>query len=214
MSSGGPFTQVVNNKTFDKLLTNADLLEKRLKNIKCKKLRLAQICEIEKTHMFFPNPRYKPFVQMTHEYFKAKSQGTPNFGSTPAFQISQFGDFISDMVLHVKFKALGDPNAELLDGGTRYKYCDYPGMKLLKCVNFGANGNPIAYYDRNDVIMYNQFKIPENKRASWDKAMGQDRGVETELYQVDYETTRCSTIKYGAQTAKQYQKPLDGRLYT
>ena len=60
-------------------------------------------------------------------------------------------------------------------GGTLpvMRWCDYPGIRLLKKVSFDVNGNPLDSYTADAALFHSKFLVPPNKRIGWDKCMGQ-----------------------------------------
>ena len=58
--------------------------------------------EIEQTHILFTNIKCKPFVKMSMEYSRTPKSSV-TLESQVEFDIPQFGDFFSDMVVNVVF---------------------------------------------------------------------------------------------------------------
>lgn len=210
MSNPGPFQLIANDGKIDNILQRTKELNRKLGEICLISGEKPSLNEISQTHVIFPYKTFKPFVAIAHQYERKPAGKYPNkkLGCTIEFNIDQVGDFIGDMVVHIRFSAIGDVNADLVTG-TRYRYCDYPGMRLAKKVRFNVNNNPIDEYNDYDTIMYNNFEVQEDKRAGWDRCMGHDRGVVGTLYQSQPQINECKLVKNGAQTFKTYQEPLD-----
>ena len=142
MSTGGVYQLLANDGKQDVMLTATKLLNDRLKEIqriRCKnpniKISMPTLVDIEKTHVFFMNAHFKPFVQMGYEYQSIQPQeGSLRFDNTVSFSLPQFGDFFHDMVLHVRLEGLAASVA-----GDQVRYCDFPGHRLLKRVAFEVN---------------------------------------------------------------------------
>lgn len=58
------------------------------------------------------------------------------------------------------------------------KYCDYPGLRLLRAVRFTVNGNPLDSYTSNVSTFYVKFLIPSDKLAGFKKLVGQELPVD------------------------------------
>lgn len=54
------------------------------------------------------------------------------------------------------------------------KYCDYPGLRLLRGVRFTVNGNPLDSYTSNVSTFYLNFLIPSDKLDGFKKLIGQE----------------------------------------
>jgi hypothetical protein len=79
------------------------------------------------------------------------------------------------MVLYV---AIDAPTVTTTDTGSdapTVRWCEYPGIRLLKRVSFDVNGNPLDAYTSDAALMHSKFLVPPGKRAGWDKCMGQQR---------------------------------------
>lgn len=177
MSTGGIYQIIANDGKQDVLLTATELLNRRLREIKkirCKnpmiKDPLPTLTDIEKTHVFYMNAHFKPFVQMGFEYqFTQPQEAGFNFGSVLNFSIPQFGDFFHDMALHIRLEGLAP-----VVPGDQVRYCDFLGHRLCRNTQFEVNGNVIDEYD-SDIINYHyNFAVSENKKLSWNRCVGQE----------------------------------------
>jgi hypothetical protein len=177
MSTGGIYQIIANDGKQDVLLTATELLNKRLREIRkirCKnpmiKDPMPTLVDIEKTHVFYMNAHFKPFVQMGYEYQAIQPQeGILKFNGTNSFSIPQFGDFFHDMVLHVTLSGL-----RAVVPGDKVKYCDFPGVKLCTATQFEVNGNIIDEYDSDTLMFHYNFTVPENKKLAWNRCVGQE----------------------------------------
>jgi hypothetical protein len=127
---------------------------------------------------------FKPFAAIGFEYHKVNpDSGGATLGSNVRFSIPQFGDFFNDMALYVKFnKATYTPVAAAPNQNV-FRYCDYPGERLLQKVKFDVNGNPLDEYDANVNVMHRQFNVQPNKIAAWKRLVGQETPQEAYLLQ-------------------------------
>lgn len=87
------------------------------------------------------------------------------------------------MALYVRFnKAVYTPVAAAPNQDV-FRYCDYPGERLLQKVKFDVNGNPLDEYNSDVYNFHRQFNISPNKRVAWDRLVGQETPQEAYLAQ-------------------------------
>jgi hypothetical protein len=213
MSAAGIFTLITNDGKQDRMLMATDLLRKRLQAITDMRKAKGQsptptLVDIEKTHILFMNAHFKPFVAIGYEYNKVLPEaGTTTLGNTVHFSIPQFGDFFHDMVLHIK---LSDPTPT---GGTTptYRWCQYPGERLMRKVAFSVNGNPLDEYHADDYAFYRKMQVPSHKKTGYARCVGQEVGTTAEFFQAtgDAPTNSriCGVYKNGFQTPRTGSSP-------
>lgn len=176
MSTGGVFQLITNDGKQDRMLMATDLLRARLARIMQARSAAGldptpTLVDIEKTHVLFMNSHFKPFAAIGYEYNKVQpSSGTVTLNSTVQFSIPQFGDFFHDMVLHVR---LGVVTASTV--GNTWRWCAYPGERLLDKVRFTVNGNPLDEYYGQDYNFYRKLELAPSKRAGYDSCAGQQQ---------------------------------------
>jgi len=54
------------------------------------------------------------------------------------------------------------------------QYCEFPGNRLFRTVKFDVNGNPLDQYDEMVPVMLEKFCTPPNKRAGYNRLVGQE----------------------------------------
>jgi hypothetical protein len=175
MSTGGIFQLIANTGRQDRMLMATDLLRKRLDKVyklRCKRPDIRDptptLVDIERTHIFYMNAHFKPFVAIGYEYNHTSVQeGEAKFGGEVSFSIPQFGDFFHDMVVHVQI------NPFTLAGFDIGQYFDFPGHKLFKRTKFEVNGNFLDEYDSDTYNFHYQFRVPEYNRVNWKRCVGQ-----------------------------------------
>lgn len=190
MSTGGIFTLITNDGKQDRMLMATELLNRRLAAIKQQRRAAGlkdttpTLLDIERTHVLFMNAHFKPFCAIGFEYHKVNpDSGGAILGSEVRFSIPQFGDFFNDMALYVRFNKVeytpvaAPPNQDV------FRYCDYPGERLLQRVKFDVNGNPLDEYTADVYNFHRQFNVQPNKRAAWDRLVGQESPQEAYLAQ-------------------------------
>lgn len=212
MSTGGIFTLITNDGKQDRMLMATELLKARLRRIM--KARVDNgldptptLVDVEKTHVLFMNAHFKPFVAIGYEYNKVHpSSGTVTLGNSVQFSIPKFGDFFSDMALHI---ILSDP---VPTGGTTptYRWCQYPGERLCVKTTFTVNGNPLDEYYSQDYNFYRNLELSQDKVAGYNRCIGQENPIIAEMYQAST-TPTCSrinsTYSNGFQTPKSSTSP-------
>ena len=92
--SGGVLKLIINHGRAD-----APLLDyKRLKQIL---VHTTSLKKINKTHELYVHQKFLPFVSISWEYIKLRSENTPVFGKSSRFPIPQYGDFINDCIAFI-----------------------------------------------------------------------------------------------------------------
>ena len=128
MSKFGLFNLITKVSKQDKLLINEELLLDRLIQIRKfrKKKNIQNVfptfVDIEDTHILFINSHFKPYVNICFEYYKELSDidiDLSKKNNIYTFNINTFGDFISDMVLHIQLtncdSLMPDENIEFIN---------------------------------------------------------------------------------------------------
>lgn len=213
MATAGIFTLITNDGKQDRMLMATELLKRRLRSIKQARAEAGlkdttpTLLDIERTHVLFMNAHFKPFAAIGFEYHKVNPESSVNLGSDVRFSIPQFGDFFNDMALYVRFnKAVYTPKEGIIDQNKDgFRYCEYPGERLLRKVKFDVNGNPLDEYTSDTYNFHRQFLVQPNKRAAWNRLVGQETSVDAYLEQYSdvQPTSRCKVDYYnGYQTLK------------
>ena len=198
MATGGIFQLITNDGKQDRMLMATALLNKRLRLIEQARASdpliadsTPTLLDIEKTHILFMNAHFKPFAAIGYEYNKQKPQsGSAVLGSEVTFSIPQFGDFFHDMLLRVKLTAptiarddnmFMDENTDDNNGTSgrqhapAFRWCHYPGERLLEKVSFQVNGNPLDEYTHHSYNFWREFCVTKDKEAGWDRCVGQEK---------------------------------------
>ena len=211
MSRGAIFTLVTQDDVTDKYFTAFDILSKRISAIK-KAGKLPTSKDIEHTHLLYTKSRYIPYVAMTSDYISVQPIGLLDFGNTIEFSLPNYGHFTSDIVLNIRFDAIGnksayenniDPTPDI----PLYKYCSYPGIRLLESVEFKSDGILIDTYGPEEVIANKNFFVRKNHTPGWSRCFGQD-----EIQQAAYNSksfTGFLNYSDGFQTPKLYHGQFD-----
>ena len=184
MSTSGIFTLITNDGKQDRMLMATELLKRRLDSIKMARRQAGMkdttptLLDIERTHVLFMNAHFKPFAAIGFEYNKVTpaSGAASALGSTLQFSIPQFGDFFNDIAFYCRFTRmmLFNSVAATVGNYSYYKYCDYPGERLLRQVRFEVNGNPLDQYDTEAIVFHRQFNVNPNVLTGWNRLVGQE----------------------------------------
>lgn len=215
MSSASVFTLITQDDITDSYFTAYDYLESRLKKIQQKTGGLPTIQDIEKTHIVFVKSRYYPYVAIASEYCKigGSSHILGKTGPELSFTLPSYGDFTNDIALHIRINPIGDKNAYLnniepTSNTPLYRYCAFPGIRLLENVELRSSGGVlIDSYQPEDVISYKNFFVGKDSKAGWERCFGQD-----EVQQASYNSRSFTGIlnySNGYQTPKLYHDYLD-----
>lgn len=185
MSNGGAFKLLSNDGKQDDMIMATRYLNSRLQKIQSLRSRDPRIKDptpslgdIEKTHILFVNSHFKPFVAVAYEY-QIVNYSKAALNAVVQFSIPLYGDFIHDMVLHIKLGAVAAKNTG--SGDALIKYVDYPGERLCKNTEFSVNGNVLDNYDNDVFPFYREFSVAPNKKLAYDRMMGQQTKKEGEL---------------------------------
>lgn len=182
----------------------------------------ATIHDITPTHEFLFKSSYKPFVACAHDYFKIEADFAAEKKLTSKPVVLNFflkdlnGDFINDQVLHIKFDEIGSVTPALTNNvpnnpypSIRYKYCDFPGIRLIKSVSLYANELLIDKYTTEDLLFYFKSRLDDNKIPAWEVMLGQEQPKKGTYYNRDFFINQIMWFTDGAQTAKPKQPALD-----
>ena len=166
MSTGGIFNLITNDGKQDRMLMASELLSQRLAEIRVARQKYGEenvnptLADIERTHILFMNAHFKPFAAIAYEYNKVTANN-PTLGSKVQFSIPQFGDFFSDMVVHVKMAAPTVSPATAANAGevAVYRWCDFPGERLFQKVSFDVKILPVPISVYFAVKWYTLFSM-------------------------------------------------------
>lgn len=201
MATGGVFTIITNDGKQDRMLMATALLHDRLDKIwRLKRAAnpgvtapddikvLPTLLDVEKTHILFTNAHYKPFAAIGFEYNKVRANtGSTSLGQTVQFAIPQFGDFLSDIALHV---VLTQPTVTVTateaEDGPAMRWTNFPGERLAKRVQKEVSGNPLDEYSFHAASFHRIFRVAPNKRVGWDRCVGQEVPEEGFVRQRDW----------------------------
>lgn len=223
MSTGGIFTLITNDGKQDRMLMASALLSQRLHAIRQARAEKGEsdtnptLTDIERTHVLFMHAHFKPFAAIGYEYNKIPNSNA-TLGSKVQFSIPQFGDFFSDMVVHLKFTAPSTSftgTAADASDVALYRWCEYPGERVLQKVSFDVNGNPLDEYYPDTYNFHRQFRVSQDKLTGWCRNMGQELPKEGQFIYPESGTAApfparaCVSVRDGHQTYKQTHSDLE-----
>lgn len=228
MSTGGVFQLISNKGQQDSVLYATKYLLSRIKDIEC--MRMCNLREqfpnksdkeiksittdwaptmsaIEKTHIMFTHGSFKPFVASASEYVNTPvTKGQVSFDSSFNFTVPQFGQFVSDMVLHIRLSKL-----TATAPSDKVRWTEYLGHRLLNEVSLHISNMPVDKYTSDDYNAHFQFKVPPRKKNGYLRSIGQEVpevGYLTAFPTVD-EVREYKLFGSGPQTFKNSQPAID-----
>jgi len=83
----------------------------------------------------------------------------------------------------------------------RVNYCDFPGERMIKQVEFEVNGNPIDSYTHWNYVFDRQFRLKADKRAGYLRNVGQEQPIEGKSVPI------AEGVRYGAHIFNGLQTP-------
>lgn len=195
------------------LLVASRMLSRRLKSIaeRPEKVR-ASINDIKVSHNLFVVSEFKPHIKMGHEYVATRPLGAEVVAisdstttTTLRFDLKDCqGDFLNDMVVRLVIKGVSTTG-----DWPRFRFTNYPGIRLFKEVRFEIDKNIIDYYIQENVLFYDKTYVESDKRQAWDKCMGQSTGISAKVYMADRQADQIIDVLDGAQTLKQNTGDLE-----
>ena len=183
MSRSSVFQLISQDSCIDNFFTAYSYLSTRINKLKNNNIN-PTIKDIEASHRLFIKNQYIPYVTLLSDYVKVSPVSSSNntlgiSGGTIEFVLPNTGHFTSDLVLHISFGELGNINAYLNDevptaNQPLYRYCAYPGIRLLEKVELISDNLLIDSYVPEDVIAYKNFFVRNSHQSGWDRVYGQD----------------------------------------
>ncbi len=192
MSGSGFYPIIANNGRQDEILYQHERLKANIafhKQVRQQKIASGDtetspypsLEEVEKTHILFPNINFRPFAKLCFDYLRVPKTGV-SFNSPISFEIPQYGDFFSDMVVHM---VIDSATAQYTSGSpvdasdvAVWRYCNRPGEKIFTNVAFSVASSNLDSYERLVYPLTRQTCIPAHKLAGWDRCMGQSSDLE------------------------------------
>lgn len=210
------------NGSEDAILTATSYLNDRLNKLFMERRKRGDadprpgINDILNSHLMYMVSEYRPHVAVVHEYFKTSKEGggstfliDGNTANRVRFNLNgNNGHFLHDQVVHVVFEELGDAN-DTSPTATKFRFCDYPGVRLFRHVSLKADGVDVDDYTSDDVVFDQNLDIGSDKTGSWMENIGQEQTKYGEYYNKDLRIKQVLAFKDGAQTFRPYQKALE-----
>ncbi len=172
MSTGGKYiVENITNFKQDEIIYNRNLLYKRLEEKQCGPL----LFWLSSTHENFVKKFYKPIIPVAYEFRREVAETGDLSWGVNRFSLQNYGDFTGQIVLSAKLSGLAKSDAE-----GRCAYVDFPAHKLIKSVKLEINGNTIDEYSGEAYNVWYNYFVPEDKKISWLRAVGQE--IPTKAY--------------------------------
>lgn len=116
------------------------------------------------------------------------------------------------MALNVRFNQLTYASGNTAPNQDVFRYCDFPGERLVQRAKFEVNGNPLDEYTTEAYQYYRNNKVQPNKQDGYYRLVGQELPHEAHLEQqtLVQPNTRVAVDLYdGYQTPKGEHAALD-----
>lgn len=84
-------------------------------------------------------------------------------------------------------------------------YCDFPGERMIRTVQFEINGNPLDDYDTYSYVFYRNFKLKEDKKVGYYRSVGQEVPIQGYSHNFQDGARYGGLIFNGLQTPKSEQ---------
>jgi len=206
------YDKITNQKEFKNSMQIVDSLIAASTNTDAiKKNATKAVDSVIDNYKMFLYATYKPYVNVAYEYIKiVQAGGSHKFSASN--KISRHfnmgtcsGHFISDMVFHVKIGAIGSTTATT----TQYRYCAFPGLRLIKKATMGSDLQHNFYeYDSDYAVRYMKHRVPAEHLNAYMRSVGQ-QDVKHCTFEANTGYTGYSTYSNGPQTWKSYQPELE-----
>ncbi len=158
--------------------------------------------DIKNSHEIFLNSQFKPWVESTFEYSKTSVNSKPQFGESVEFVVPSYGNFLSDMVFHIKIDKLMPESPE-----DKVRYANMLGHKIIKKVKLFINNILIDEYPGEFYNAYYETYVSKDKKSAWLACIGQETAIEGEMVAdpVNSHYRETKKIYNGLQTLKNEQ---------
>lgn len=202
-------TLASNNGEPDNILTLRELLLKRFKSFEKSKEEIS-VEDLLSTHNFFLTSSFKPFISTSSVYIKTILPSF-NLGTNITIDLDECfkGDFAHDMYLDVIIDPIGNPNFLYTDENQlKYRYCPYPGIRLIKKIELWLNGRKVDSYTQEDMLFYMNNELDNEKREAFKRCVGQSESKPSYCH---FDVTHIDYIKHvydGYQTFKPHHDKL------
>lgn len=151
--------------------------------------------------------KIKTSIPVSSEYLKVSPrEGSAKFGSRVSYILPQYGNFLHDIVIHVRLEGLSTTGSS-----TGVKYADFLGHKIFKRVELELTNKLIDSYDSDAYNMHYQYEVKDEDKDAWKRAIGQEIPKEAKV-QIPTNNGTYSEyryIAYGPQTYKTNHDVVD-----
>ena len=178
--SSGDFHLLAFDSRFDTIFKASKILHSRIEQIRNARAAAGDknvnptIPEIRSTHTLYVTGSYKPFVNITSEYIKCDTRSNNQEslganGDTLDITIPDTGYYLNDIVVNIVLPAI--PASQTT--GVQFRYCAYPGIRIINQAHFRADGIAIASYTSDDALLDSKFTVNKEQENSFKRCMGQ-----------------------------------------
>lgn len=219
MAQGGVFSLALADERFDRFFTASAHLRDRLAGLRSGREAAGLSpaapppAAVEKTHLLYVAASYRPYAAVASEYTKVRPSGDGASALGPGgggcqFVLPGLGSFTSDLVVHVRVREVGSAGAAAPTAATPLlRYCALPGARIFSRVALGAGGVVVDEYGPDDVVAEGKFFVGADRRAGWERCLGQQELREAAALGNGY--TVAQFYRDGPQTPKLFQPAFE-----
>lgn len=99
---------------------------------------------------------------------------------------SQFGDFFHDIAFYCQLSQPTVTSDEASQDAPAFRWCTFPGERLLKRVGQEFNGNDLDWYTSHSTVAHREYRVAPNKLVSWKRCVAQELPEEGYVRQRDW----------------------------
>jgi len=201
------------NGAEDSILTGTGMLIDRLNKIYRNKVLAGEENpapsprDIFASHFIYCVAEYRPHVAIAYEYLKVMSKGINALSNGNSNKIKfdmmpNNGHFLYDQVIHVTIDEITDP-------AVRFRYCNFPGVRLLQNVAMVVEQVTVDQYSNMSTMLAVNLDVDQENFSTFATSVGQQTVKSGSYYNSDVAITQYFGFSDGAQTPQTTQATLD-----
>ena len=151
--------------------------------------------------------KIKTSVPVSSEYLRVlPHEGSAEFGGRISYTLPQYGNFLHDIVIHVRLEGLS-----ISGTSTGVKYADFLGHKIFKRVELELSNKLIDSYDSDTYNMHYQFEVKDEDKDAWKRSIGQEipQASKVQVQTTGGTYSEYRYIAHGPQTFKESHDVVD-----
>lgn len=205
--TGGILHLKIYDNSIDEKFTLRNFLKKRITQLR-NSSDWSSVEMLNITHNIFLTSTYKPFIASSSVYMRNDDNKSNVWNNRIQIPLNFTGQFISDMFLLVDIDPIGEDKEQPNYKDTKYRYCHFPGIRMLKEVKLVLNGQQIDTYGPDDIIFDMNFNLRSSKKKSFYECVGHSTPIEVSYANIDFDIEQKTYMVNGYQTWKSYHQNL------